>query len=416
VPVEPTPQTCRSCGAPLFFEFVDLGFTPPSNALVRPEAVLQPEVSYPLRALVCEACFLVQLEDYVVPEDIFRDYVYFSSYSKSWLAHAAAYVETISEEIGLGPKSFVVEIASNDGYLLKNFVTRGVPCLGIEPAENVAKVARENGVPTESIFFGRQTAQDLRARHGPADLIVANNVMAHVPDLDDFIAGLAELLAPNGWATIEAPHFLTLLEGNQFDTIYHEHFSYLSLLSVEAALGRHGLHVADVAQLPTHGGSLRYFVRRSSDAGALKMGGALATVREMEQRAHLDSLDGYRGFKARVQAIKLDLLRFLVDASREGKTVACYGAAAKGNTLLNYCGVDRDLIAFVVDRNPTKQGCLLPGSRIPVLPPEAVFESRPDYLLILPWNLRDEIMSEMAGVRDWGCKFAWAIPEMEVTA
>jgi len=402
---------CRSCDAPLQAVLVDLGTTPLANDLISPEDLGQPETYYPLLALVCGQCFLVQLEEFVAPENIFNDYVYFSSYSQSWLRHAQAYVEMISDRLALGTDSFVVEIASNDGYLLKNFVARGTRCLGIEPARNVADAARSLGVATECSFFGKGTAEDIAARHGMADLIVANNVLAHTPDLNDFIAGFERLLAPGGTITIEAPHVLNLLEQAQFDTIYHEHFSYLSLLAVDNAMTRHGLKVFDVDELKTHGGSLRYYVCHSPGEPESDN---VARVREREARAGLDQLGTYEGFQARARRIKFDLIDFLLQAARDGKTVACYGAAAKGNTLLNYCGIDHDLIAFAVDRNPHKQGQHLPGSRIPILAPEQLFFLKPDYLLILPWNLKEEIMGEVEGVRKWGCRFVWAIPELEI--
>lgn len=410
-PPAASPSCCRSCGATLTTEFLDLGATPLANSLLHTSDLLKPEQHVPLRVLVCEACFLVQLDDYVSPEDIFTDYVYFSSYSESWLAHAREYVECVSTRFGISPSSFVVEIASNDGYLLKNFVAREVPCLGIEPATNVAAVARKAGIPTENMFFGSATASDLVARHCNADLVVANNVLAHVPNLNDFISGLSHLLSRNGVITIEAPHFLKLLEEAQFDTIYHEHFSYLSLIAVEEAMKRHGLEVFDVEELPTHGGSLRYYI---SNAGQHSRSALVVEIVTREKNAGLDRPESYTGFKEHVRRIKLDLLAFLTEAARTGHKVACYGAAAKGNTMLNYCGIDGDLVAFAVDRNPEKQGRYLPGSRIPVRSPEAVQEEKPDYLLILPWNLKDEIMEQMADIRDWGGQFVWAVPELVI--
>ncbi len=367
----------------------------------------------PLRALVCDACFLVQLEDFVLPETIFRDYVYFSSFSETWVEQARQYADGIQRRLGLGLQSFVVEVASNDGYLLKNFVAQGIPCLGIEPALNVAEAARQAGVPTKTVFFGKATAAEIAAHQRHADLIIANNVLAHVPDLNDFLAGFKCLLAPQGVVTVEAPHFLNLLAEVQFDTIYHEHFSYLSLLALEPAVGRHGLEVFDLEELPTHGGSLRYYLRH---AGQGEASGAVKAMRVREAEFGLRRLETYSDFMPHVRRIKFDLLAFLVEAAKAGRAVAAYGAAAKGNTLLNYCGIDRDMIAFVADRSPHKQGRYLPGSRIPIMPPATVFEVKPDYLLILPWNLKREIMDSMRGIRDWGGQFVWCIPKLEVAA
>ena len=406
-------QKCRSCGAPLHTTFVDLGATPLANSLLLPEDMEKAETYLPLRAYVCDRCFLVQLQDFVRPENIFHDYLYFSSFSSTWLAHARDYVQMITRRLGLDENSFVVEVASNDGYLLKEFVASGIPCLGIEPAENVADVARAANVPTKSVFFGKKTAGEIVDQYGRADLIIANNVLAHVPDLNDFIGGFKALLSENGVLTLEAPHFLKLLQDVQFDTIYHEHYSYLSLLSVEHAVAQHGLEVFDIEEVPTHGGSLRYYIRQEEKAA---VSDRLLAVRAQEMRAGLNDLQTYSGFQQRVLEIKYQLLQFLLEARRQGRSVAAYGAAAKGNTLLNYCGIDRDLISFAVDRNPHKQGRYLPGSRIPVFGPDEVTLRRPDYLLILPWNLKSEIMASMAEIREWGARFVWAVPRLEVSA
>jgi SAM-dependent methyltransferase len=395
--------------------FVDLGMTPLANSLLTQETVNSPEVYYPLHAFVCEQCFLVQLEEFKSPTDIFSDYVYFSSYSETWLEHASRYADAIRERLKLDEGSFVVEVASNDGYLLKNFVDRGIRCLGIEPAENVARVARKAGVPTEAMFFGAETAKQVAAVHGKANLIIANNVLAHVPDLNDFVGGFKVLLENGGTITFEFPHLLNLIDKTQFDTIYHEHFSYLSLTAVEPLLARHGLRLFDVEELPTHGGSLRICVCHREDHTKRETVG-LTVVREKEEAAGLDTLDTYRGFDARVRDVKLSLLEFVTRARREGKRIVCYGAAAKGNTLLNYCGIGKDFIDLAVDRSPHKQSRYLPGTHIRVCEPAAVLQSRPDYLLILPWNLKDEIMEQMATIRDWGGQFVIPIPRLEVSA
>jgi SAM-dependent methyltransferase len=384
---------------------------PPANSYVEPgqEAA---EVHVPLHAKVCEQCWLVQLDHSIDPADIFTDYAYFSSYSSSWLEHARRYVDQSLARWGLGPDDLVVEVASNDGYLLQNFVAAGVPVLGVEPAANVAEVAVERGVPTEVAFFGESLAAALRDAHGPASLMIANNVLAHVPDLNDFIAGFAVALADQGVLTVEFPHLLNLIEQVQFDTIYHEHYSYLSLLAVEGAFARHGLRVFDVEDVPTHGGSLRLFACRT-EAGH-EAGPGLAQVRERERRAGLDELATYDGFPERVEHCRRTLLDFLARCRAEGATVVAYGAAAKGNTLLNHAGVTAEEVAFVVDRNPHKQGRLLPGSHLPIRAPSALDSVRPDYVVVLPWNLVDEIRGEMAHVEEWGCRFVTAVPEVRV--
>ncbi len=403
---------CRACGAPLACTFVDLGETPLANAYLEEADLAKPEPRYPLHARVCGACFLVQIDAAVPPEEIFSDYAYFSSYSESWVAHARRFCAAARDRFGLGPESLVVEVASNDGYLLRHFVATGVPVLGIEPAANVARVAEAAGVPTLTRFFGLEIAHELAAAGRSADLLVGNNVLAHVPDLNDFVAGLAALVKPAGVISIEAPHLLELIEGVQFDTIYHEHFSYFSLLAVEHVFARHGLRVFDVETLETHGGSLRILACREAADRAEEPG--LARVRARESAAGLDRLDAYTGFGARVAEAQASLIAFLERARREGRTVAAYGAAAKGNTLLNACGVGRDDIAGVADVSPHKQGRYMPGSRLPIHAPEWLRETRPDYVLILPWNLKHEIVERMAFVREWGGRFVVPIPRTEV--
>lgn len=403
--------TCRCCSAPLARSFADLGVSPLANALVRTEEALRPEPFYSLHALVCDRCLLVQLPEMESPETIFADYTYFSSYSDSWLAHARAYTAMACERFALGATSQVVEIASNDGYLLRWFAERQVPVLGIEPAANVAEVALAAGIPTRVGFFGSELAAALRAEGLAADLLIGNNVLAHVPALRDFVAGLARLLAPTGWLTMEFPHLLRLVAENQFDTIYHEHFSYFSLLSVEQVFASAGLAVVDVEELPTHGGSLRVFVRHRAVA---EPGERVRELRAREEAAGMRDPAYYAAFEARVRATKRGLLRFLVAAKEEGRQIVGYGAPAKGNTLLNYCGIGRDFLDYTVDRSPHKQGRMLPGTRIPIRAPEEIFATRPDYVLILPWNLREEIASQMAGIRAWGGRFVVAIPEVEV--
>lgn len=403
---------CRSCAAPLTRSVVDLGSSPVANSMIRADAADRMEPTFPLHAFVCESCHLVQLIDFESPEALFGDYTYFSSYSESWLAHARRYCAAMTERLGLGPQSKVVEIASNDGYLLRWFVEAGIPVLGVEPAANVAEVARAAGVPTEAVFFGRATAERLKAHGHAADLMAANNVLAHVPDINDFVAGFAVLLKPTGTVTIEFPHLLNLIEQIQFDTIYHEHFSYLSLAVVQALLARHGLAVVDVEEWPTHGGSLRVFARHA--AGAPAPTPSVAEILRRETVAGLDRMETYDAFGEKVVGVKYGLLDFFVRARREGKTVVGYGAPAKGNTLLNYCGIGPEMLAYTVDLSPHKQGRLLPGTRIPVHAPSRILETRPDYVLILPWNLRDEIARQMAPVRDWGGQFVVPLPTVEI--
>lgn len=404
---------CRSCGTTLAHTFVDLGMSPLANSYIKPEQRSRMEPFYPLHVYVCSACLLVQLEQFSSPHDIFSDYAYFSSFSDSWLAHAKRYVDMIADRFQLGRDSKVVEIASNDGYLLQNFVARGVPVLGVEPAANVAEVAKQKGVNTTVAFFGEKTARDLVADEWGADLIIGNNVLAHVPDLNDFVKGLKVLLKPTGLITMEFPHLVQLMEQNQFDTIYHEHFSYFSFLAVEKVFARHGMTLFDVEELPTHGGSLRIYARHTQDLSK-PIGGRAQDLKAREEKAGFGRLDHYLSFGPQVEATKRKLLSFLIAAKQEGKRVVGYGAPAKGNTLLNYCGVRTDLIDYTVDRSPHKQGHFLPGVHVPIHSPEKVRETRPDYLLILPWNLREEVMEQMAFIRDWGGKFVVPIPEVKV--
>ncbi len=404
---------CRSCGTTLAHTFVDLGMSPLANSYIKPEQRSRMEPFYPLHVYVCSACLLVQLEQFSSPHDIFSDYAYFSSFSDSWLAHAKRYVDMIADRFQLGRDSKVVEIASNDGYLLQNFVARGVPVLGVEPAANVAEVAKQKGVNTTVAFFGEKTARGLVADGWGADLIIGNNVLAHVPDLNDFVNGLKVLLKPTGLITMEFPHLVQLMEQNQFDTIYHEHFSYFSFLAVEKVFARHGMTLFDVEELSTHGGSLRIYARHAQDSSK-PIGARAQDLKAREEKAGFGRLDHYLSFGPQVEATKRKLLSFLIAAKQEGKRVVGYGAPAKGNTLLNYCGVRTDLIDYTVDRSPHKQGHFLPGVHIPIHSPEKVRETRPDYLLILPWNLREEVMEQMAFIRDWGGKFVVPIPEVKV--
>ena len=391
---------------------VDLGMSPPCESYRTADQLGRTEPVYPLRVFVCERCFLVQAEDHVSPREIFTEYAYFSAYSDSWLAHARAYTEMIVARLGLGAQSFVVELGSNDGYLLQYFVARGIPVLGIEPARNVADAARARGVPTQTAFFDRETARALAGEGRRADLIIGNNVLAQVSDLNGFVEGMAALLAPDGVVTVEFPHLQRLLEGNQFDTIYHEHFSYFSLIAAERVFAAHGLVVFDVDELSTHGGSLRLYVCHASRAA--RPTDDVTRLRARELAAGLDRVERYATFAEQVHEVKRGLLKFLIGCKQRGKTVAGYGAPGKGNTLLNYCGIRTDLLDYTVDRNPYKQGKFLPGSHIPIFPPERIASTRPDYLLILPWNLREEIMEQMAGIRAWGGQFVVAIPEVKV--
>jgi SAM-dependent methyltransferase len=404
---------CRACGAPLAHTFADLGLSPVSNAFVKPEDVARGEMFYPLHALVCDQCWLVQLSEVSRAESHFHDdYVYFSSFSSSWLEHARRYVEAMIPRFGLNAASRVVEIASNDGYLLQYFVKAGIPCLGVEPTANTAAAARKLGVESRELFFGRDTAKQLAAEARKVDLLLGNNVLAHVPDINDFVGGMPLLLHPEGVITLEFPHLLNLVAQNQFDTLYHEHYSYLSLTALLPIFRRAGLRFFDVEHLPTHGGSLRVYACHENAAHAASS--AVKDCLAQEHAAGLTRLQTYAAFGEKVRETKRALLEFLIAAKRDGRRIAAYGAAAKGNTLLNYCGVGADFIDYVVDKNPVKQGRLLPGIRIPVRAPEVVFETRPDYLLILPWNIKDEVTQQMAGIREWGGRFVVPIPAVEV--
>jgi SAM-dependent methyltransferase len=405
-----TATACRFCGAPVEAVFADLGMSPLANDYLPPERVNAMEPYYPLRALVCGNCFLVQLEEFETPEQIFSDYAYFSSYSSSWLEHSRHYAEEMIERLELDGTSQVVEIASNDGYLLQFFRDREISVLGIEPAANVAEVAVEKGIPTVVEFFGEDVARKL-ARESAADLLLGNNVLAHVPDLNDFVAGMKVLLKPSGVITMEFPHLMRLIEDNQWDTIYHEHFSYFSFLTVSAVFAAHGMRLFDVQELPTHGGSLRIYAAHAEDAGKPET----AAARELaarERAAGYERLETYSGYGRRVEQDKRQILRFLIDLKEQGLRVAAYGAPAKGNTLLNYCGVRRDMVQYTCDLNPHKQGHFLPGSHIPIRSPDELREDRPDVVLILPWNLKDEIVQQLGFIAEWGGRFAARTPEL----
>jgi SAM-dependent methyltransferase len=393
--------------------FVDLGMSPLANSYLKRDQLFAMEPFYPLHAYVCESCFLVQVPEFESPEQIFGDYAYFSSYADTWLQHVELYTVQMIERFGLSSKSLVIEIASNDGCLLQCFKRRGIPVLGIEPAKNVAQVAREAGIPTVGSFLTAESAGNLAAEGKRADLLVANNVMAHVPNLNDFIEGMKILLAPDGVITIEFTHLMRMMEGNQFDAIYHEHFSYFSLIAADRALSKHGLAIFDVEEVPTHGGSLRLFVCHR-DKPDYEVARRVAHLRTTELNAGFDRLERYRSFTEQVQKTKRDILEFFIQAKRQGKSIVAYGAPAKGNTLLNYCGVRTDFIDYAVDRSPHKQGLFLPGTHIPIFCPDKIRETKPDYLLILPWNLKEEIMQQMAYVRDWNSRFVTLIPEVTI--
>lgn len=410
-----TSPTCRLCRHPLDHVFVDLGMSPLSNAFLRDADLQRMEPFYPLRVFVCDKCLLVQLPPTEKAEAIFRDdYIYFSAYSQSWLEHCERYAKAMTARLGLGTKSLVMEVASNDGYLLQYFARESIPVLGIEPSASVAKVAvKEREIPTEVCFFGVETAKRLRAEGKQADLIAGNNVFAHVPDLHDFVGGFPLALGPKGVLTLEFPHLLQLIESNQFDTIYQEHYSYFSFRTATRVLEEHGLVVFDVDELPTHGGSLRVYAQHQA-TGPHPSSPAVNALLTKERAAKLDRLEGHLGFREKAERVKHDLLAFLIEAKRQGKRVCGYGAPAKGNTLLNYCGVRDDLLAFTVDRSPHKQGSYLPGVHLPVLAPEKLDEVRPDYVLVLPWNLREELTKQLAHVRGWGGKLVFAVPTLEV--
>ena len=408
-----TGPACRFCGAPLEQTFVDLGMSPLCESYVPADRVAAMEAFYPLHAKVCESCLLVQLEEFVTADAIFGEYAYFSSYSDSWVEHARRYVDMAIERFELDADSVVVELASNDGYLLQHVVARGIPALGIEPAANVARAAQDRGIETVVEFFGRDLAARLVAEGRSADLLVANNVMAHVPDLNDFVGGIAMVLADTGVATIEVPHLLCLVEHNQFDTIYHEHFSYFSLLTARRVLQAHGLELFDVDELKSHGGSLRLYAQLAG-TGRQAVSPRVEQLAERERSLGFDTLEAHESFADQVNETKWKLLEFLIARRREGKRIAGYGAPGKGNTLLNFCGIRTDLLEYTVDRNPYKQGSFLPGTHIPIRHPEVLEQDRPDYIVILPWNLKDEIVEQLAYAREWGAKFVVPIPQVEV--
>ena len=406
-------RLCRFCGAPLQQSFVDLGMSPLCETYLAAADLNRGEVFYPLHVFVCGQCFLVQLEEYETAENIFSDYAYFSSYSDSWLRHAEAYCIKMKERFGLNETSFVVEVASNDGYLLQYFVKRNVPVLGIEPAANVAKVAEQKGVPSLVRFFGVKVAEELAAQGRLADLVLGNNVLAQVPDLNDFVEGFKILLKPEGVLTLEFPHLSRLIEHNEFDTIYHEHFSYFSMLTTAKILEAHGLRAFDVEELPSHGGSLRVYACRA-DTKTHPLQSKVGELIAQEEKEGLASLRGYESFARQVKETKLALVDFLLKAAREGKSVAGYGAPGKSATLLHYCGIGKDLIEYTVDRSPYKQGRFLPGTHIPIHPPDRIRQTKPDYVVILPWNLKDEIMQQLQYIREWGGRFVVPIPTARV--
>jgi hypothetical protein len=404
---------CRFCQAKLNQTLVNLGMSPLCESYLASEQLNSMEPFYPLHVYVCEECFLVQLDEFVSPEDIFSEYAYFSSYSDSWLKHAEDYVEMITRRLSLNEESHVVEIASNDGYLLQFFLDKRIPILGIEPALNVAEVAIKKGIPTITEFFGENSAIDLVKKEKQADLLIGNNVLAQVPDINDFVMGMKILLSKKGVITMEFPHLIRLMEENQFDTIYHEHFSYFSLYSVERIFSAHGLKIFDVDQISTHGGSLRIYACHH-DNRELNASLRIEELREQESQFGINNISFYKTFEGQVKETKRKLLEFLIDIKRQGKTVAGYGAPGKGNTLLNYCGIREDFLDYTVDRNPFKHGKYLPGTRIPIFTPEKIAETRPDYVLLLPWNLRTELVEQLSYVREWGAKFIVPIPEVEV--
>ena len=408
-----TPLTCRFCSAPLRYVFADLGVSPLANSYLTADELNKVEPFYPLRVWVCDECFLVQAEDFESPEHIFSDYAYFSSYSESWLEHARSYVENMVERFPLSRASQVVEVASNDGYLLQYFASKDIPVLGIEPAVNVAEVAVRKGIPTRNTFFCEERARQLVAEGLQADLLIGNNVLAHVPNTNDFVRGLKGLLKPRGVITMEFPHLLRLMAESQFDTIYHEHFSYFSFLTVEKIFKQHQLTIFDVEELHTHGGSLRIYACHAADKSK-KVGQAVQLLTHKEVAFGMHRPETYLSFAERIKETKRSLLEFLIRAKKEGKSIVGYGAPAKGNTLLNYCGIRSDFVDYTVDRNPSKQGHFLPGTHIPIYHPDRIRETKPDLLLVLPWNLIGEIKEQMAHVRDWGGRFVVPIPEVAV--
>ncbi|MQA59921.1 MAG: methyltransferase domain-containing protein [Actinophytocola sp.] len=405
-------KSCRLCGSESLFSVLDLGATPPCERILTEAQLDEPEVTYPLHLRVCQSCWLAQIPALITPEDTFTEYAYFSSYSTSWVDHARGYVHGSIERLRLDERSFVVEVASNDGYLLRHFVERRVPCLGIEPSVNVGQAARDLGVPTLTAFLDEDLGTGVRAEHGPADLVVANNVYAHIPDVIGFTKGLRALVAEAGWVSIEVHHLLPLIEQNQFDTIYHEHFQYYTVASAQRALASGGLKLVDVELLPTHGGSIRLWARPEEVPGDLST--RMLDVLAREKAAGLHDVTGYVGFAERVAKLRRELLSFLIAAAERGQSVVGYGAPGKGNTLLNYCGIRPDLLGYTVDRNPYKHGKFTPGMRIPVLPPARMAQDRPDYVLILPWNLRDEIADQLSCVHEWGGRLIVPVPNVEI--
>jgi hypothetical protein len=405
--------SCRFCGEKLRHTFVDLGMSPLCETYIESHQLNHMEPFYPLHVFVCNKCLLVQLDEYVAPEEIFTEYAYFSSCSDSWVQHAKKYVDVVTDRFGLGHQSFVIEIASNDGYLLKHFVDKKIPCLGIEPAANVAQVAVENGIPTVVLFFGTETARDILNKHGHAELLLGNNVLAHVPDLNGFVKGMKVLLSSRGVITMEFPHLMRLMNENQFDTIYHEHFSYFSFLTVNEIFRSHGFTLFDVEELRSHGGSLRIYAKHADDT-TKDVGVRVQELLDREKQEGFERLDHYLDFTEQVKATKRKLLRFLIDAKNDGKTIVGYGAPGKGNTLLNYCGIGTDFLDYTVDRNTYKHGKFTPGTRIPIFHPSKIRETRPDYILILPWNLEQEIVKQTSYARAWGAKFVVPIPEVRV--
>ena len=405
---------CRHCDKKLALSLVDLGTAPPSNAYLTEDSLDHPELWFPLRVLVCDSCWLVQTEDFARADELFdADYAYFSGFSSSWLVHSERYVSAIVERFGLGEDSHVVEVAANDGYLLQYVKIRGIPCTGVEPTASTATAARKKGIPIIEDFFGVELAHRMKSEGLSADLMTANNVLAHVPDINDFVAGFTKLLKPEGVATFEFPHLLKMIEQSQFDTIYHEHFSYLSLTAVSSIFEANGLTIFDVEELPTHGGSLRVFAQRSDQRSHI-LKSSVVTILDREVAAGLKSVDGYSGFQDRADRIKDELLEFLIKTKREGKRVAAYGAAAKGNTLMNYAGIGPDLIEFVVDRNPAKSGKYMPGSRLPIVSENKLLEFKPDYVLIFPWNLEAELRSQLSYISDWGGVIVVAVPKFKI--
>jgi len=405
-------HSCRLCGADLTRTFVDLGMSPLCESYVPADRLDDAEAFYPLHVRICGSCLLVQLPAYVAGEDIFSDYAYFSSYSDSWVAHAKRYADDMIGRLGLGGGSLVTEVACNDGYLLQHFLAAGVPVLGVEPARNVADAARAKGIRTEVQFLGPETGREIAARYGSADLVAANNVLAHVPDIRGFAAGLRALVKDNGLVTLEFPHLLRLIEQRQYDTIYHEHYSYLSLLTASRVLATAGLTIVDVDEVSTHGGSLRVHARPQESAG--EPTSRVKAVLDAEEYSRLHTLAGHGDFAGRVMQVKSDLVRFLLDAAAKGRSVAGYGAPGKGNTLLNHCGIRSDLVGYTVDRSPVKQGKFLPGTHIPICAPEQLALTRPDYVLVLPWNLREELTGQLEYIREWGGRLVFPIPRLEI--